>query len=68
MTRKTIGSARYGLIFHDGEMAVIYAVALIQVLGYCAQMPRRVWVFEGDRAIVIDDETLEKCWEKSLNH
>ncbi len=65
MTRNTIGTARYGLIFYNGELAVIHAVALIQVLSYCTQRPRRVWVFEGDRAIVIDDGTLDECWKKS---
>lgn len=37
MTRKTIGTARYGLIFDDGETTVLYAVALIQALGACSK-------------------------------
>ena len=65
MTRKTIGTARYGLIFHDGQMAVIHAFALIQALGYCTEKPKRVFVFEGDRAIAIEHGTLEQCWTKS---
>jgi hypothetical protein len=67
MTRKTLGIARYGLIFDSGNMAVIYAVALIQALSHCAEKPKRVIVFEGDTAITIDDGTLEKCWIKSLS-
>lgn len=65
MTRRTIGSARYGLIFPNGQIEVIYAVALIQALGYCVEKPRRVFVFESDRALCVDGDTLEKCWEKS---
>jgi hypothetical protein len=65
MTRNTIGTARYGLTFFSGEMAVIHAVALIQALTYCSERPKRACVFEGGRAIGIDDDTLEKCWKKS---
>ncbi len=65
MTRKTLGTARYGLIFHDGQTAVVYAVALIQALGYCAEKPKRVCVFEGDRAIAIEHGILDQCWTKS---
>ena len=65
MQRKTIGMARYGLIFHDGQTTTIYAVALIQALSLSAEKPRRVLVFERDRAICIDNDTLDKCWIKS---
>ena len=68
MTRRTIGSARYGLIFPNGQIEVIYAVALIQALGYCAEKPRRVFVFESDRALCVDSETLEKCWTRTRNY
>lgn len=65
MTRKTIGTARYGLIFHDGQTLIIYAVALVQALSWSAEKPRRVLVFERDRATYIDNDTLDKCWIKS---
>ena len=65
MTRKTIGTARYGLIFYSGQIEVIYACALIQALGYCTQKPKRVFIFESDRALCIDGETLDSCWTKS---
>ncbi len=67
MTRNTVGSALYGLIFHDGKMYVIYAVALIQAISYCTEKPRRVIVFEGDVATCIDEATLETCWNR-LNY
>lgn len=66
MTRTTLTAARYGLIFGGGGIEVVYAVALIQALGYSNVKPSRVCCFEGDRAVVIDDGTLEKCWQKRL--
>lgn len=66
MTRKTLTTARYGLIFDDGSVEVVFAVALIQALSYCHVRPIRVTCFEGERAIAIDDSTLEFCWKRHL--
>ena len=65
MTRRTIGTARYGLMFHSGEMAAIHACSLIQALAYCTEKPQRVLVFERDVAAVVDEHTLNACWIKS---
>lgn len=68
MTRRSLGTARYGLTFFSGEMAVIHAVALVQALTYCTERPKRACVFEKGLAIVIDDETLAECWKKSSQY
>lgn len=68
MTRNSLGTARYGVVQHDGEITVVYAVALIQALTMFCLRPRRVFLFENDRVCVIDDNVLEICWLKSLKN
>jgi hypothetical protein len=64
MTRETVGTTVYRLIFSDGETLSVNSVALIQALGQSdGYKPRTVWVLDAGWKCV-DDESIDICWNK----